>query len=76
LEAKPTSPTKPIWVKMLMSICASTMPATEHRMHMGTTRITASGRDQLSYWPASTRNTRITAPANTMPVVLPAMSWR
>ncbi len=40
-------------------------PATEQRMHIGTTRITASGSDQLSYCPASTRNTSTTAPPNT-----------
>ena len=49
LLAKPTSTTKPIWVKMLMSISAMAMPATEQRMHIGTTKITASGSDQLSY---------------------------
>ena len=30
---------------------------------MGTTRITASGNDQLSYWAASMRNTMTTAKA-------------
>ena len=51
-------------------------PATEQRMHIGTTKITASGSDQLSYWPASTRNTSTTAPPKTKAVVLPAMICR
>ena len=51
-------------------------PMTEQRMHIGTTRITASGNDQLSYCPASTRNTSTTAPPKTKPVVLPAMICR
>ena len=76
LLASPTRTTKPIWVKMLMSMPASATPATEQRMHIGTTRITASGRDQLSYCPASTRNTSTTAPPKTNIVVCPAMSWR
>ena len=33
----------------------------EQSRHIGTTRITASGSDQLSYWAASTRNTSTTA---------------
>ena len=41
-------------------------PATAHNRHIGTTRITAIGIDQLSYWAASTRNTSTTAPANAM----------
>ncbi len=39
---------------------------------MGTTRITASGSDQLSYWAASTRNTITTARAKMAIAVLPA----
>ena len=35
-------------------------PASEPSTHIGTTRITASGSDQLSYWAASTRNTNTT----------------
>ena len=61
LLASPTSTTKPICVKMLMSIRARATPAIEHSRHIGTTRITASGSDQLSYWAASTRNTSTTA---------------
>ena len=46
----------------------------EHSRHMGTTRITASGSDQLSYWAASTRNTSTTARTNTSMAVLPVCS--
>ena len=48
------------------------MPITEHSRHIGTTRITASGSVQLSYWAASTRNTSTTPTAKTMIAVLPA----
>ena len=33
-------------------------PTSELSRHIGTTRMTASGSDQLSYWAASTRNTQ------------------
>ena len=39
--------------------------------HIGTTRITASGSDQLSYWAASTRKTMTTAKAKIIIAVLP-----
>ncbi len=39
---------------------------------MGTTRITAKGSDQLSYFAASTRKTINTATAKTTIAVLPA----
>src|SRR5437660_141126 len=76
LQAKPTSTRKPIWVKMLMSILAITTPVMEHSRHMGTTRMTANGSDQLSYCAASTRNTNTTASAKTKVTVLPAWSCR
>ena len=44
--------------------------------HIGTTRITASGSDQLSYWAASTRNTITTAKPKMIIAVLPAISSR
>ena len=71
LQARPTSTMKPICVKMLMSWRATQTPAMEQSRHIGTTRMTASGSDQLSYWAASTRNTRITARRNTYMAVLP-----
>ena len=37
----------------------------EQSRHIGTTRMTASGSVQLSYWAASTRNTNTTARAKT-----------
>ena len=46
---------------MLMSMRARFTPTIEQSKHIGTTRITARGSDQLSYCAASTRNTRITA---------------
>ncbi len=74
LQAKPTSTIKPICVKMLMSIFAMTTPAMAQSRHIGTTRMTASGSDQLSYWAASTRNTSTTASRNTHMAVLPVWS--
>src|SRR5262249_58201659 len=75
LHARPTSTTKPTCTKMLMSIDAITTPATEHSRHIGTTRITARGSDQLSYCAASTRKTSTTARKNTHMAVLPACNW-
>ena len=49
-------------------------PTTEHSRHIGTTRMTASGSDQLSYCAASTRNTSTTASRKTNMAVLPAWS--
>ncbi len=60
LLASPTNTTKPIWVKIVTSIRASPMPTMEQSKHMGTTRITARGRPQLSYCAASTRKTNTT----------------
>src|SRR5436305_589128 len=47
LHASPTSTINPICVKMLMSIRAIWTPTTEQSRHIGTTRITARGSDQL-----------------------------
>ena len=44
--------------------------------HIGTTRMTASGRDQLSYWAARTRKTMTTAKPKMIMAVLPACSSR
>ena len=74
--ASPTSTTKPIWVKMLMSILAIHTPAIALKRHIGTTRITASGSDQLSYCAASTRKTITTAKPKMIMAVLPACSSR
>ncbi len=71
LHAKPTKTTKPTWVKTFTSSRATSTPAIEQSRHMGTTRITASGSDQLSYCAAKTRNTRTTARTNTQMAVLP-----
>jgi hypothetical protein len=43
---------------------------------MGTTRMTASGSDQLSYCAARTRKTATAARRKTHMAVLPASSWR
>ncbi len=64
LLARPTSTTKPICVKMVTSIRATTTPTTEQSRHIGTTRMTANGSFQLSYCAARTRNTNTTARAN------------
>ena len=49
-------------------------PTVEHSRHIGTTRMTARGSDQLSYWAASTRKTSTTARANANIAVLPVWS--
>src|SRR5471032_3007512 len=56
LHARPTSTIKPIWVKMLLSPPEMITPVMADSSVIGTIRITASGRLQLSYWAASTRN--------------------
>ena len=61
---------------MLMSKRATNTPATEQSKHIGTTRITASGSDQLSYWAANTRKTSTTAKRNTNIAVLPVWSCK
>ena len=57
LLAKPTNTMKPICTKILMSIPASATPIVEHNKHIGTTRITASGKLKLSYWAAQYQET-------------------
>ena len=66
LPARPTSTTKPTCTKMLTSIAARATPASALDRHIGTTRITAKGSDQLSYRPASTKNTSTTPSANAL----------
>ena len=65
LLARPTSTTRPICVKMLLSIRASQMPAMAASKHIGTIRMIAIGSDQLSYCAASTRKTNTTASGKT-----------
>ena len=48
LHASPTSTTRPICTKILTSRPVLSTPATEQSRHIGTTRMTASGSDQLS----------------------------
>src|SRR5262249_32719316 len=60
LAANPTSTTRPICVKMLLSIPFSQMPIMADSTHMGTMRMMANGIDQLSYWADSTRKTNST----------------
>jgi len=48
LQASPTSTTNPIWVKIVTSMPAWRMPTSADRRHIGTTRMTASGKAQLS----------------------------
>ena len=76
LHANPTSTTRPICTKMSTDRCANSTPATEHSRHIGTTRMTASGSDQLSYRADSARKTASTASANTTTVVLPSRICR
>ncbi len=56
---------------MLISILAMLTPTVEQSRHIGTTRITARGSDQLSYCAASTRNTSTTASVNAYIAVEP-----
>ena len=56
LQARPISTTRPIWVKRLFSNPRAHTPPMAKSRHNGTTRMMASGNDQLSYWAASTRN--------------------
>ena len=74
--AKPTSTTKPICVKMLMSMLAMRTPMMALSRHMGTTRMTANGSDQFSYWTASTRKTMSTAKAKIFVAVSPDFTSR
>ena len=48
LHARPTSTTRPICTKMLTSRPVPSTPASEQSRHIGTTRITAIGKSQLS----------------------------
>jgi len=50
----------------LMSIPASAMPQRALSKHIGTTRITDQGSDQLSYKPASTKKTSTTPSAKAL----------
>ena len=56
----PTSTTNPICVKMSLSRPVSHTPPMALSKHIGTMRITANGKPQLSYCADSTRNTKIT----------------
>ena len=76
LLASPTSTTNPIWVKMFTSYPAHRQPSRADSRQSGTTRMTASGRVQLSYWAASTRNTSTTLSANAHRAVLPVSCCR
>ncbi|MNN73275.1 hypothetical protein D3C81_1893820 [compost metagenome] len=71
LHASPTSTIKPIWVKMLLSPPDRITPVMADSSVIGTMRITANGRLQLSYWAASTRNASNTQSGNTNNAVLP-----
>src|SRR4029078_12552687 len=55
--ASPTSTTKPIWVRMLMSCPMMRTPMVAASRHIGTIRMTANGRLHEPYCAASTRNT-------------------
>jgi hypothetical protein len=76
LHARPTSTIRPICTKMSTALCVSSTPPTEQSRHSGTTRITASGIDQLSYSAARARNTNTTASPKTYIAVLPALICR
>ena len=73
-------PARRIPAELVASDCkpagTAVTPTTALSRHMGTTRITASGSDQLSYWAASTRNTMTTARPKMIMAVLPACNSR
>ena len=56
----------PTTARAIRAIWAIATPAIEQSRHIGTTRITASGSDQFSYWAANTKNTSTTARAKTV----------
>ena len=60
LQAKPTSTTKPIWVKILLSMPLSQTPEIALNKHIGTIKMIVNGSDQLSYCAASVRKTNST----------------
>ena len=49
LQARPTSTIRPIWVKMLLSPLREPHAGDGGQQHIGTIRMTASGRNRLSY---------------------------
>ena len=72
LHASPTSTTKPIWVRMLLSMPRSHTPKIANSRHIGTIRITASGSSHDSYWADNARNTNSTHSGKMNNAVLPA----
>ena len=72
LHASPTRTTKPICVKILLSILRNSTPASAERMHMGTIRMMAKGSAQLSYCAARVRKTKRTQSGKMKSVVFPA----
>ncbi|MNM76459.1 hypothetical protein D3C81_882850 [compost metagenome] len=77
LHASPTSTINPIWVKMLLSPPDRITPVIAESRVIGTIRITANGRLQLSYWAASTRKASSTQSGKTNSAVLPErICWK
>ena len=76
LAASPASTRKPICTKMSTGMWTISIPVTAHRMHIGTTRMIASGSDHDSYCAASTRKTSTVASRNTRMAVLPCCCSR
>src|SRR6478736_4131613 len=74
LHASPTNTTKPICTKMFTASRATSTPTSDDNKHSGTTKMTDSGSDQLSYSAASVKNTHNTDNANTVSAVFPSLS--
>ncbi len=72
MHASPTSTTRPICVKMLLSPCEIHTPSMAANRLIGTIRITANGSVRLSYCAASTRNTSSTHSGKIHTAELPA----
>jgi len=77
LAASAMSTTRPIWVRILLSIPRRFTPIIAASSVIGTIRMIASGSIRLSNCAASTRNTNSTAAANTIIAALPAsFCWK
>ncbi len=65
LLQSPTSTTNPISVKRLIPVFPTMVPTSAEKIQTGTTRMTAKGKPQLSYWADKTKNTKTTDRGNT-----------
>ena len=77
LADSPASTTKPICVKMLLSMCRSQTPAMPHSRHIGTIRMMAEESAKLSYSAEWVSKTNRMHSGKMNSAVLPAaFSWK